>query len=205
MHGIWLKGVELKTVKVFNYLGVQIDSVLSFKEHCARVISSGNLKLHNLRHLCKFVDEGLALLMYKQMALGVFDYGDFVLECSNEDLTDEIETIQNHCLRACLRIRDPRTITRVALRARCCCKSLVDRREGNLLCLMYKFAKDPANVVVPVRALRGNVKVKLKLQRPVGEQYRKSPQYRGFLLWNELEPVTQKIDCYRKFVDKVKE
>ena len=204
VHSLWLKGVELKTVSVFNYLGVLIDSVLGFKEHCAKVISSCNLKLHNLRHICKFADEGLAILMYKQMVLGVFDYGDFVLESSTDDLIDEIETLQNHCLRACLRIRDPRTITSEALRIRCGCKSLISRRRENLLCIMYKYAGDPENVMVPVRALRGNVKVKLKLQRPGGELYRRSPQYRGFLEWNELDAEVQKLPCYKSFVNDVK-
>ena len=57
LYGIWLKGSRLSVVTSFNYLGVIIDSTLSFKEHCNKVISTCNLKLHNLRRLCKYMDE----------------------------------------------------------------------------------------------------------------------------------------------------
>ena len=106
-YDVILKGKVLKVVPKFNYLGVLIDSHISFEAHCNKVISSGNVKLKHLRRLKKYMDESLALLMYKQMILPALDYCDFILESASDTLTESLQTIQNHCLRCCLNIFDP--------------------------------------------------------------------------------------------------
>ena len=73
----------------------------------------------------------------------------------------------------------------------------------NYAIYMYRESRNLENVVVPVRALRGNDKTKLKVQHPKGELYRKSPKYRGHLAWNKLEGTVQRLDSYEKFVSKV--
>ena len=203
-YPVYLNGAQLKTVKSFNYLGVIIDSVLSFKDHCNKIISSGNHKLYNLRNLCKYMDSALAILLYKTMILPILEYGDLILDGAPDTLVAEIQMIQNHCLRACLHIWDPRTITRDNLHIQCSAKRLHERRTASLLCRMYKLSCDPNNVVIPVRDLRGNINVKLKVQRPKGETYRKSPKYRGHLAWNKLTSNVQRLDSYEKFCNEVK-
>ena len=69
---------------------------------------------------------------------------------------------------------------------------------------MYKLTRNPDNLVVPRRVLRGNSKIELKVQRPKGKLYRKSSKYRGFLVWNKLDCDVQKTDLYSCFVNKVK-
>ena len=204
VHTLMLKGENLKVVKTFNYLGVLIDSTLSFEKQCNKIISSGRLKLKNLRHLKKYMDSELALLMYKTMIMPTLEYGDVILESGPALLHKEVQTVQNHCLRCCLSIMDPRLIRITELHTTCKCTKLIHRRNVNLLGMVHKFASSPDNVMLPTRVLRSNVNRKIKLQRPKGQCYRDSPMYRGMLLWDKLEAKTQNIMDYDAFMETVK-
>ena len=200
-----LKNRVLRVVVKFNYLGVLIDKHLSFEAQCSRVVNSGNVKLKHLRRLKKHMDQELSLLMYKQMILPSLEYCDFVLESGPVGLVEEVQTIQNHCLRCCLGIVDPRLITRIALHTECKCKWLGQRRKENLLVIMYKHTRDEDNLIVPGRVLRSNVMRKVKLQRPSGQLYRDSPLYRGAMEWDKLTVIEQDTDSCAKFAQLIKE
>ena len=203
-YNILLKGVVLETVASFNYLGVIIDDILSFEQQCGKVIASIRLKLSNLRFLRKFMNQDLCILIYKQMILPVMEYGDFVFEGANNEFEETLQILQNHCLRVCLAIYDPRLISRKDLHALCLCEPLSVKRRCNLLNLMYKFASQPDNVVVPVRILRDHDKIKLKVQRPKDQLYRNSPLYRGYRLWSKLDAEVQSAASLGKFKNLIK-
>ena len=46
------------------------------------------MSLNNLRNLRKYVNEDLSLLLFKQIILPVFDYGDLSLDSGPEGLID---------------------------------------------------------------------------------------------------------------------
>ena len=66
---------------------------------------------------------------------------------------------------------------------------------------------------MPVRVLRGNVKVRFKLMTQCTGKYLKSPIYRGSALWDTLTPEVQRsvtmnvftkhniVSLYRQYVD----
>ena len=56
--------------------------------------------------------------------------------------------------------------------------------------------------MVPCRVLRSNAKLKVRLQRPSGQQYRNSPLYRGVSVWGKLLPEGQKITTLGLFMKK---
>ena len=112
--------------------------------------------------------------------------------------------LQNHCLRVCLGIRDPRDITRVDLHNECGCDFLIERRRVNLLRLMYQHSRDPDNVLHPVRVLRNFDKIKFKLQRPKGAKYRASPLYRGYGEWSKIEADVQRSDTKENFMSQIR-
>ena len=196
-----IKNVCLATVNEFCYLGVIIDSCLSFLPHCKRVKSTSLVRLYQLRKLKKFMDKDLALMLYKTMVIPIFDYGAEVVDGAPELIVDSLQTVQNHCLRSCMGIKDPRDISRNDLHVLCTCKKLYDRRCRSLLGLMYKFSQHVDNVVVPPRVLRGNDKVKLKVSRPKANLYRKSPLYRGHLVWNKLDASVQHKGSKNSFLN----
>ena len=193
----------LNVVKEFNYLGVIIDTHLKFAKQCNKVTSSARQKLYHLRKLRKVMDKKLSILLYKSMILPVMDYGDCVVDGGPVGPVKSIQTIQNDCLRACLRIRDPTLISRADLHILCDCKQLLVRRNKHLLGIMYSLSQSPHNVIVPVRVLRGNSKVKLKVHRSNGGLFDKSPLYRGQILWNKLDGTHQMSASKKLFMNKV--
>ena len=66
MHFV-LESESLKPFKSFNYVGVLIDNILSYRPHCTRLLALCTVT--HLRHLKKFMDMKLALIMYKQMTM----------------------------------------------------------------------------------------------------------------------------------------
>ena len=80
---------------------------------------------------------------------------------------------------------------------------LSERRRLHLLNYMYKYAQNLDNIVVPRRILRNKVYIKLKVNRPVLEQYRVSPLYRGMLAWNSLNVEAQHAPSLNIFRSKI--
>ena len=146
------------------------------------------------------MDKQLSVLLYKQMVLPVFDYTSFIFDGALVNAKSCLQTIQNHCLRCCMSIKDPRDISRTDLHSLCNCSLLVTRRNTEILCLMYKFSKQPDNVLVPARVLRNNNKIKLKVPRPNSALYRRSPLYRGNTLWYNLNANQHHLDTKFKFL-----
>ena len=202
-YEISLKQQKLRVVSAFNYLGVLIDSTLSFEPHCTRVLKSAKVKLSQLRRLKKHMDTPLALLLYKQMIVPSLEYCTFIYESGPEGFCKELQTVQNHCLRCCLEIVDPRLIRINDLHERCECRELSYRRRRSVLNLMYKHSRKGDNLIVPSRVLRSNALLKFKLQRPKGELYRKSPLYKGVCFWNELDAETQNASTIEIFMSKI--
>ena len=203
-YDITLKGEALSVVSAFNYLGVLIDSTLSFNPQCNKIISTANLRLYQLRKLRKYIDVHLSLMLFRQMILPVFDYGDIMTDCGSDGLVKDIQTLQNHCLRTCIGVKNPQLISRVVLHELCHCETLIVRRTRNLLGRMYKALRLIDNTVVPKRNLRSNVKIKLKVQRPSAQLYRDSPLYRGHLAWEALDAEVQHLDTIDLFHETLK-
>ena len=150
------------------------------------------------------MDFDLSLLLYKQMILPCFEYCDFIVESGPDDLVKKLQTLQNHCLRSCKRIRDPRLITRTAPHADCSINRLQERRDLNITGLMYKRSRQVNNLVVPARVLRSNAKMLLNLERPKDNRYMFSPLYRGAAIWDKVAPEVQEIATYGQFMNTIK-
>ena len=160
-------------------------------------------KLYNLCKLRKYIDQKVAIAIYKQVILPILDFGDFVLESAPEGAVNFLQTIQNHFLRCCLLVKHPLDMIRIDLHKNSDCNWLIDRRKRGLLSLMYTQSKDQNNVMEPVRVLRGNNKVQLKVRHPKGALYRKSPLYRGRALWSELDEHVQKSLTKKIFLSRL--
>ena len=96
------------------------------------------------------------------MILPVLDYCDYIVDSGPVPRRRKMQTMQNRCLRVCLGIRDPRDISTDALHVLCSIVRLNERRRTHLLSLIFRLSKNADNVVVPVRAPRGNAKVRLR-------------------------------------------
>ena len=73
-----LLGQTLEVVDNYKYLGITLDSHLTYKAHIKNVISKVTHKLSVLTKLRKYLDTRTSLILYKSMILPHFDYGDIV-------------------------------------------------------------------------------------------------------------------------------
>ncbi len=72
---VTLRGMELEVVNVYKYLGVKLDSRLSFAEHISYVQSKTIPKIRVLGGIRPLLDKETALMLYKTLVLPLFDYG----------------------------------------------------------------------------------------------------------------------------------
>ena len=116
----------------------------------------------------------------------------------------KFQTLQNDGLRICERIRDPRGVNILELHQRNRVPLLAVGRTRQLLSYLHTASQDAANVIAPVRDLRGNASVKLRTMRVKKLVYEKSPLIRGIVDWNELSPATQRQPDRKHFLNALK-
>ena len=89
----YLLGHPLEIVDKFNYLGITLDTHLTYKPHINKSV---------LSKICKYIiDVHTSLVLFKSMILTDFDYGDVIYAASSNDNLNDLQTLQNKCDRPC--------------------------------------------------------------------------------------------------------
>ena len=78
-----LAGDNLKKVPTFKYLGLILDPTLNYNHHISSVVKTVLYKLMLLAKLKKYLNDNVALLIYKSMILPYLDYADGIFQNSN--------------------------------------------------------------------------------------------------------------------------
>ena len=81
---------SLKEVKLYKYLGIEIDNFLTMKQHANNLIKLGSHKLFMLRHVRKMITMQAALMIFKSVFLGVLDYGSIFVSSLPEQTKEDI-------------------------------------------------------------------------------------------------------------------
>ena len=138
----------------YKYLGVTLDSEMTFSTLLAETKKSVKNWLFNLRKLRHYITESTAVLIYKQTILPVFDYAGFVLISCNKSDRHDLQVIQNDALRTCFNVkrRDKLSVAKMHNKAKLL--SLEQRRSLQLLQLMYLHKNNVENLRVPQRVTR---------------------------------------------------
>ena len=191
---------EVKKVNSFSYLGVILDENMTYKTHMASIRKRSGYKLYQLHRIRTSIDTETALTIYKHCILPSLEYCSFILDSSTHLDQKSLQTMQNRGLRKCLQIGNPRDITRDALHLQCKVQTLIKRRDTQLLMHIYKLSKSVDNLVIRDRVrTRGDSKVKFKTRRVKLQVIKKSPLYRGLILWDSLEHTVQKLATRQAF------
>ena len=132
---------NLKMVPCFKYLGITLDSTLSFSKHIASVVQRVCHKMTLLAKLKKYLKDETALLIYKTMLLPYFDYADVIFCKANKKDIDKLQRLQNKCLRICLGKERRFDTDRAHKLANT--PFLSDRREAHVCNFMYKRKGNP--------------------------------------------------------------
>lgn len=96
-----MNGVKIDGVPFYNYLGVKLDKILSYKSPIVKLVSSCNLSVFTLCKVWRFVPEPIALLIYKSLIMAKLSYGGIACIGARKPELEKLQKIQNRALRIC--------------------------------------------------------------------------------------------------------
>ena len=179
--------LPLKVAPHYKYLGITLDSQLSYNTHVQKLITNVTNKLRQFRRMRFFLDTKAALLVYKNMILPLLEYGDIFLVGTSVANRKKLQVLQNKGLRCAL--NKDRTESRDELHAEADLLRLKQRRDIHMLNYMFDVSQTRKAIVKPrdegVKTRSHNKKM-FRLRKPKTEKYKKSLAYRGPNKWNGL-------------------
>ena len=92
---ILVEGVTLQIVQTYKYLGITLDSTLTFNYHVRTVTNMISYKANLLAKVRKFLHKEVAIKIYKSMILPYFDYGDVIYGSASQESLDKLQRLQN--------------------------------------------------------------------------------------------------------------
>ena len=198
-YPIELSGTKLQYVRQFNYLGVKLDSRLTFESHASECIRLVSHKIFLLTKIRKYIDKRQALTIYKSKIMPYFDYGDIFLLGVQVKTRNMLQKLQNRALRLVLN-RDSRHNV-WDLHHEALTPMLDKRRECHLVNYMYKRKSDPKYVLNPNRQLRRYEAPVLVEYQSQNATFERSIIFKGAKAWNQL-PINvrniQNYDTYKR-------
>ena len=96
-------GVTLETVHTFKYLGVMLDSLLSFNDHINYIKGKTFAKIKLLSKVSCILDRDTLLLVYKTLILPILEYGTVIYHGMSVQNADTLQKLQNAACRSILK------------------------------------------------------------------------------------------------------
>ena len=131
-----LSNQPLEVVDTYKYLGITLDTHLTYKPHIKNIITKVTHKLSVLSKIRKYLDVYTSRTIFKSMILPHFDYGDVVYAGASQESLSDLQILQNKCLRLCT--SSPYDINIIHLHNIAKVSLLAVRRNTHLLNLMYQ-------------------------------------------------------------------
>ena len=182
-----MNGITLHTAPSYKYLGITLDSQLTYNLHVNKIVSSVSGKLKQFQRMRSFLTVKAAVLVYKSMLLPILEYGDILMSSASAINRRKLQTLQNKGLRCAL--NKGLETSRSQLHKEADMLNLKLRREQHLMNYMFDWSNDPkmlskkSNATVQTLS---HTKKLLKVRRPKTEKCKKSLIYKGPVIWNSL-------------------
>ncbi len=130
------KGLEVKRVTEFKYLGIIFDEILSWNEHVKSIVSKAGKRIGQLGRVRRYITSHSANTVYLSMIRPLLEYSTGVWTNCGKVNSNNLETLQKRAARVVTSL--PRSDP--ALR---CLKwtPLEERREDNVYKLVKKSIK----------------------------------------------------------------
>ena len=122
-----------------KYLGIILDSKLSFREHINSICKKANSTRQFLQRTLARCDRDPKVAAYKTFVRPILDYGSSVWDPHHENATQtgQLESVQNKAVRfVCSNWRRSSSVS--AMRDELSLTTLQERRARACLCMMYK-------------------------------------------------------------------
>ena len=197
-------GNEISRCHQYCYLGVKLDECLNLKQNYNNVFKKFSYKTHQFGKIKKYMDTTTRILVYKQTVLPLVEYVSFMLNMNtNHDLM-KLQRLQNRALRMCFDVYNPVDVTTNELHTMAKVNLLKERRDLNLLCIMYEMKQLQLHERIGVRATRQGDKYTFHTDIANVGAYTRSPYYTGSRLWNNLPSHIQNVQTKTQFKNEVK-
>ena len=178
-------GRSVEVLDNYTYLGLKIDSPLSFEPALKDLNSKVNHRLFRLGKQRDYMTENVCIDVYKSTVLSLFDYASFAHEGANKGSLKKLDRLQLRGMRTCFKGKD---YSEDQMYSKSLIPRLARRRQDLMLTYMYKLSRKDAwvDAEVPRPGLRSESKIKLKVPRVRSCGYVNSPLFRGSVLWDNL-------------------
>ena len=198
----FIDDTKLHYVNQFNYLGIKLDSTLTFESHANETVRMVAHKLFIFSKIRKYITVQQAITIYRSKIVPYFDYGDIFLINISQKSIDKLQRLQNRALRICL-AQDGRSNVN-QLHNTCNINKLEYRRRAHLLNFVYKRAQSFEYVNEGRRELRRFDAPVLMETRANNKSFERSILYQGAKLWNDQLPADRSIATHKEFKRKQK-
>ena len=196
-------GTCIHYVSQYNYLGILLDNEMTLFPLFKNIKKRVNNKMFALRKIRKYLTEIASVLVYKQTIMPIFDYAGFLLISLNNGDKNELQIVQNDALRYCKNVQKLDKVSIPKIHGSVRLLSLEQRRQKQLLNLMFIHAKKGKSRSVTNVNTRSQTKYVFKTETKMGKKYQRSPFYLGTRLWDALDKTTQDIPCKYSFKRKI--
>ena len=192
--------MPLELVDNAKYLGMTINSDISWDFHVQRLCQNMYYHLSLLRRLRRIFPNNLLLQVYKSYVQPRLDYGITLYGCSTQKNIDLIQRVQNHAARLITGNFDYINCRGIELFKSLNLYTIRDRRDYFLTILMFKSIHGIAPTYLSDRVVMNfdvngyNTRTSdMELYLPTlrKEAYRNSFMYMGGKLWNDLPEFVQ--------------
>ena len=184
-HEITVGNNTIKHVPTYKYLGITLDSQLTFNKHVQVLSKSISHKSYMLNRYRKRLTEHAAADVVTKMICPVFDYGDIIYGAAGKTKLDDLQVHQNKCLRICN--REPPLLNRVQLHQKYKVLPLNLKRELHMTKFAFKRSLLPEFVDDRQIHTRAHDSRLLKTFFTRRTKVQGSVEYRCAALWNSLE------------------
>ena len=183
---------QILFVNKFCYLGCIIDNEMTMVPEYKAVYRRVEHKIFMLGKLRYFIDKRAALLVYKQAILPFMDYAAFVLMSCGKGSKKDMQILQNNALRICLRYCMVDHVTVEQLHEEAKLQSLEQRRNFQVLKLLYDCSKDIKYLKRTANRTRAEAKIVFDIPDKCTTKFLISPFYKGTQVWNSLPENVQR-------------
>ena len=101
---LYINNTSIDFVHQYKYLGVILDSHLTFNKHLNNIIKITAHKINLLAKVRQYLTEFASVTIYKTMILPYFDYGDILFMNSSKKLLGKLDRLQKRAVKICLRL-----------------------------------------------------------------------------------------------------
>ena len=191
---------QIEFVNCYKYLGIHLDSKMSFNYQFKETYKLASYKLFLLKRVRPAITVFTALTIVKSRLLPYLDMGNLFLSSQTLNDLGKLDVILNTALRTVYNIRNPRDVHMLDIFNRANICPLKYRRKYFMLNLIHRLLHaGQIDQIEAQRVTRHNIAPVLQKYVPQNNTIMKSPTFVARDYWNNLPVDVRNIDDHDHF------